>query len=245
MWFQVQHGGPPPNGMNRRGPRTRRRRRNVESLPDLVTSFRTLDMDDTTDPAGWGTGVKTPYRLPRLHLGEAKNDGEITRSNPPVHPEGYYTRSTRTPPPLEISTTSIILPAQSLAQLARQRRLGVPKFKAAMVRPRFTAIPHTPPQSVNMDHDDLSVSTTAFPSLFRKTPHSLQRDLLPTPSPRTSRQGGRSPDWKLSSYPTTVYDSKDQGNTGPYSREFIVHCMAPNNWLRMKLRKHVRTTPAR
>ncbi|XP_066263855.1 uncharacterized protein [Branchiostoma lanceolatum] len=243
MWFQVQHGGLPSNGMNKRGSRTTRRRRKVESLPDIRTSFGAQDMDDTTDPA-WGTGVKTPYRLPRLHLGVAKNEGELPRGNPPVHPEGYYTRSTRTPPPLEISTSSIMLPAQSLAQLARQRRLGVPKFRAAMVRPRYTAIPHTPPQSVNMDHDDLSVSTTAFPSLFRKTPHSLQRDLLPTPSPR-SRLGGSSPDWKLSSYPPNVYDSKDQGYTGPYSREFVVHCMAPNNWLRMKLRKHVRTTPAR
>lgn len=162
----------------------------------------------------WGRfGYQVNVRMPEL-------EANVRRS-------GMKSPSSSVRPPDPLSSRSDVGAAQ------RHRQSSTYGPAAAHLPPPPMTSPHA--RQVGQDAGDPSA---VFRSLMERgvhtDPHNPAPSLAHYPHSR-SVSPAKSIHWALGSTKHAFYDYKGQSrNQGPYSREFTVHCMAPNSWLRMK-----------
>ncbi|XP_077997781.1 uncharacterized protein LOC144450902 isoform X2 [Glandiceps talaboti] len=198
------------------------------SLPDIRQERRAAV--EITDRLGAGL---TPYRLPKLVTDDAsdvtprtkqeelyKIDADDQRSEHLVQ----YVRHKR----------KMLQPPHTIAQLHRASNLMVPNFRSARLAP---VTPH-PSVTASSELEYTHRYRGALPRLRgAESVNSFERKL----DEEILRDNKRI-SWKLS-HNNSSFDSK-AGNSfsGPYSREFTIHCTAPHRWLKMKLLRREDTT---
>lgn len=187
--------------------------------------------------------VATPYRLPRI---SPRNDDspqpEAERFAHLESPEADkvwsrygYEKIIRVPelgPQIKV----LMPPPKNYLQQYRNNTANAPKFKRAAITPSIRSLPWNlggdidDPQlyrSHNKEERRSGKSRTRSPRL-EPTPTPISRSDSPTKSIKSIH-------WVLGHNRYHTFDKNGRSHIqGPYSREFNVTCMAPNNWLRMK-----------
>ncbi|XP_076451835.1 uncharacterized protein LOC143287603 [Babylonia areolata] len=227
--------------------------------PDSAGSGTTLLLDSPAE----SEKCSTPYRLPRISprgspctpAGEDSPVPPESAAEEKVWGRFGYEDNVRMPelgPSVHKAHINALPPSSSSplhhyhhsgasAAVARSLARGQRHRHQAMMVPKFRSAAITPSVSVVIRHvDDVHV----YKSLLEKAAHPEQHPVNPAPTPipaANSRSASpakstRSIHWTLgSSNRHLLFDRTGQGrNQGPYSREFTVRCMAPNNWMRMK-----------
>ncbi|XP_070570955.1 uncharacterized protein [Ptychodera flava] len=198
-----------------------------KSLPALYSHEEKEDMEVISNKIGAGL---TPYRLPKLAstntamvssstigLDELyKIDADDSRSNHLIQ----YVRHRK----------NVLQPPYTIAQLHRASNLMVPNFRSAHLAP----LGPCPSVATSSDMDYKYRYRGELPKLRgAESVNSFERKL----DEELQREHKRI-SWKLSPHNNPSFDIK-AGNSfnGPYSREFTIHCTAPANWLKMKLKR--------
>ncbi|XP_033629597.1 uncharacterized protein LOC117291793 [Asterias rubens] len=182
-----------------------------------------------------------PYRLPKVELSQSLPTprSTITRRISSSHEttshdllykidymgseslEKYFQRREKLPDP-----------PNTIAQLKRQEGIHMPTFKRANIRPigpnnKMGGYSENLVQGHTASRTSLATrGTTGLPGIFKSS------ELM-----QHSSNGTKQAAWRLSPYQHKNYDVQAiRGQTGPFSRDFIIHCNTPNSWLRMKLK---------
>nr|XP_002731740.1 PREDICTED: uncharacterized protein LOC100378304 isoform X1 [Saccoglossus kowalevskii] len=198
----------------------------VSSLPAIaapcsVKSLSTVSHSAPVNPSG-----ATPYRLPRItpkvnmsaisRLTKQEelykiDDDDDGRSSAIIH---------------YIHKKKMFIPPHTISQLQRANSLMVPSFRKAHLAPM------TPAPSVASDRTYNRVNRLLHVPKLRigtGSVHSFQQNLDEEIFRRKKKVA-----WKLSPHTNSSFDKASCGYSGPFSREFTIHCTAPNSWLRKK-----------
>ncbi|XP_052237309.1 uncharacterized protein LOC127848739 isoform X2 [Dreissena polymorpha] len=188
--------------------------------------------------------TSTPYRLPRLSPGGADSPSpDLDRTQEdlrsPVHDKVWsrhgYEKIIRIP---ELGPqVRMLIPPSKLQASHVQAPSKTPRFKNAAITPSVRSLAWNAdrPEDVHLHLCDVSrISRGPEDDLIPRFSR-----LEPTPTPISRSQSPaksvKSIHWILGHNRYHTFDKKGRGHIqGPYSREFNVTCMAPQNWLKMK-----------
>ncbi|XP_060602021.1 uncharacterized protein LOC132755219 [Ruditapes philippinarum] len=211
-------------------------------LPQPMTresSFNlSLDDDDMTSSC-------TPYRLPRL----SPRPGDLTpnsdtdnshghdesKSNDKVWSRYGYEKIIRIPE-LSPQIRMLVPPPKSFKSTSPYSATA-PRFKNAAITPTVRAVPWNMGREIDDSHLQLYQSNHS--RVHDDDYSSRHTRLEPTPTPisrsESPAKSVKSIHWILGHNRYHTFDKKGRSHIqGPYSREFNVTCMAPQNWLKMK-----------
>lgn len=140
-------------------------------------------------------------------------------------------------PELSPQIRVLIPPPKPYVQSCRTP-VTAPRFKQAAITPCCRSVPWTLSTPVDDSHLQLYNSTSARVHGDHSSRPSERFEPTPTPISRSNSpaKSVKSIHWILGHNRYHTFDKKGRSHVqGPYSREFNVTCMAPTNWLRMKL----------
>lgn len=214
-------------------------------LPQTVTresSFNlSLDDDDMNSTC-------TPYRLPRLspRADDQTPNSDIDNAHAPpedsksanedkVWSRYGYEKIIRIPE-LGPQVRMLVPPPKSYQGGSPFPQPG-PRFKNAAITPTVRSVPWTLSRELNDSH--LQLYQSNHTRVHEEDYGSRQTRLEPTPTPisrsDSPAKSVKSIHWILGHNRYHTFDKKGRSHIqGPYSREFNVTCMAPQNWLKMK-----------
>ncbi|KAL8617996.1 hypothetical protein ACOMHN_040220 [Nucella lapillus] len=200
----------------------------------------------------------TPYRLPRISPratpcppGGAGGDSPVSQTleaDEKMWGRFGYEDHVRTPelgPSIHkarMNAASPFVPGTSIcgarsfakgAQRYRHDVMSLPTFRNAAIIPAVNV-------HVIRHVNDVHMYQSLLEKASRPDHHPINPAPTPTPASNSRSvspaKSTRSIHWTLGSGTRyLLFDRRGQGSKqGPYSREFTVRCMAPNNWMRMK-----------
>ncbi|XP_053385974.1 uncharacterized protein LOC123539269 isoform X2 [Mercenaria mercenaria] len=185
----------------------------------------------------------TPYRLPRLspRLGDQSpnsdtdNSHDDSKSNDKVWSRYGYEKIIRIPE-LSPQIRMLVPPPKSYASPSPYQT-PAPRFKNAAITPTARSVPWHLGRDIDDSHLQLYQSNHS--RVHDEDYSSRQTRLEPTPTPisrsESPAKSVKSIHWILGHNRYHTFDKKGRSHIqGPYSREFNVTCMPPNNWLKMK-----------
>ncbi|XP_022079279.1 uncharacterized protein LOC110973096 isoform X2 [Acanthaster planci] len=209
------------------------------SLPTMSNTRQQQHQLSASDE-GSTAGDSIPYRLPKIpcsqqrtHSSPSACSERVTRSEPAGLEQLYkvdYFGSDRLEKYLGKRKT-LPSPPYTIAQLQRQEGIHMPTFQKVHIEPVLPC-----DKVVDSSGDAVPEQTTGR---ARDTVTLLGLGRQVSGKPRESPSSVDKPfAWRLSPHNHKNYDNQAiQGQTGPFSRDFVVHCNTPNTWLKMKLKK--------
>ncbi|KAK2158439.1 hypothetical protein LSH36_170g01009 [Paralvinella palmiformis] len=194
------------------------------------------------------TTNKTAYRLPKLH--RADTDEQSSKSCHRMwghHGYNYYSKTGRQTQ-MSLGSHQIYTTPHLITLEKQQCNLisnRFPSFGQAIISPtQQTQVRYYAGnvQDRALYKQMLSQNKSADSPMLNCHNNDLDGEVQgPLPTPVSHRlmcppKSAQSIHWTLSPMKNLHYDRKGKSKfQGPYSREFAVTCMAPTNWLRMKL----------
>ncbi|XP_038047134.1 uncharacterized protein LOC119721236 [Patiria miniata] len=207
------------------------------SLPSVPQARQPYQMSVSDD--GSVLRDSTPYRLPKIQQQLAHRlprTERVTRSEPTDLDQLYkvdYVGSDRMEMYLS-KRHKLPGPPYTISQRHRQEGIHMPTFQKVQFEP---VLPCNRVVEAN-GHAELERSTSRTSLSTRDTVIlGLGRHVAGTQQESPPAVDKHSA-WRLSPHKHKNYDIQAiQGQTGPFSRDFVIHCNTPNSWLQMKLNK--------
>ncbi|XP_071941190.1 uncharacterized protein [Antedon mediterranea] len=178
--------------------------------------------DDETD--------SIPHRLPKILKQRPETVPMDAVSKRPSH-------KNRLQQPRFAEVNQVPSSVIAMNQLNRVNLMYVPTFKKAYLGPTVSStlsaktnsrMPSVKPVRQQLPDKIRFVKQSSF------TLTSLEREI----DARIKKEEQKVA-WKLSPYDHSSFDMQAlRGSTGPYSREFTIHCTPPSNWMKMKWGRH-------